>query len=85
MENGTGFFDESPNNRSIGRLIIFILSMVGILFSGAVMVAGLYKYLQCDSKESLAIITASSTSMLVSVTATAMTFKTLSKSQENKP
>lgn len=84
MENKTGFFQESPNNNSIGRLIIFILSVTGVLFSGAMLAVGLYKYATVSGGESLATISASCSGLLVSVCGTALTFKAISKKDETK-
>lgn len=85
MEEKTGFFQESPNNNSIGRLIIFILSVTGVLFSGSMLGAGLYKYITTSGGESLGTISASCSGLLVSVCGTALTFKAISKKDENKP
>lgn len=79
-----GFFQESPNNYSVGRLIIFILSVTGVLFSGAMLGAGLFKYITTSGGESLGTISASCSGLLVSVCGTALTFKAISKKEETK-
>lgn len=85
MENKTGFFEETPGQKSSTRLNIFIVLLNGLILVDAVAFAGIYRYIyQLQHEELLAIVTAASV-LLGSTVLPVIGWKSIAKGQENKP
>ena len=83
----TGFFEESPGNFSMTRLLVFILIVYAVAMSGAIGLVGLYKFatfvpLLGVSPPTLMDIVLAMGSLLSSVTAFAAGWKLLQKPME---
>ena len=79
-----GFLEDSPNHKSSGRLFVLILLLTAIIQSSVTLAAGLYNYLASTDGESLALIAAASSGIIVTISGVALTYKSYSKGQETK-
>lgn len=82
MENKVGFFEVSPGNKSMTRILVFILIITGIEWGSAILGVGLYMYV--NNKESLPVIVTSITGMLTAITTFAGGWKIIQKTEETK-
>ena len=83
MKKLIGFFEESEGNKSMTRLLVFMLIAYAILISAGVTIVGLVNYLRPHSTETLGSIVTSAGSLLCSISAFAGGWKLIQKPMEN--
>lgn len=86
MEEKTkiGFLEETPGQKSMMRLAVGALLICAIVGGLTLLAVGMWKYLQPGSAEKLEAIALASGGFITSISAAALTFKSIQKSTEEK-